>query len=92
MFGPWRRGVDECGRRAGRPGDDGGEPVARAIRQEGMPGQAEADHAADEQGRRPGPIATENRCVAAAGEPQLWQIGRRLEASEGLEFFALVPL
>ena len=42
---------------------------------------------------RPGHLASGHKLkLAAAGEPQLWQIGRRLEASEGLEFFALVPL
>jgi len=41
---------------------------------------------------RPGHLASGQKLkLAAAGEPQFWQIGRRLEASEGLEFFALVP-
>ena len=42
---------------------------------------------------RPGHLASGHKIkLAAYGETQLWQIGRRLEASEGLEFFALVPL
>ena len=42
---------------------------------------------------RPGQLASGHKLnLAAYGKTQLWQIGRRLEASEGLEFFALVPL
>ncbi len=42
---------------------------------------------------RPGHLASGHKIkLNAYGETQLWQIGRRLEASEGLEFFALVPL
>ncbi len=42
---------------------------------------------------RPGQLASGHKLrLAASGTTQLWQIGRRLEASEGLEFFALVPL
>jgi hypothetical protein len=42
---------------------------------------------------RPGHLASGHKIrLAAADQTQLWQIGRRLEASEGLEFFALVPL
>ena len=42
---------------------------------------------------RPGHLASGHKIkLSAYGETQLWQIGRRLEASEGLEFFALVPL
>ena len=42
---------------------------------------------------RPGQLASGQKLnLAAYGKTQLWQIGRRLEASEGLEFFALVPL
>jgi cyclic-di-GMP-binding protein len=42
---------------------------------------------------RPGQLASgQTLNLAAYGKTQLWQIGRRLEASDGLEFFALVPL
>lgn len=42
---------------------------------------------------RPGHLTSGHRITLTAfGETQLWQIGRRLEASDGLEFFALVPL
>ncbi len=50
-------------------------------------------------GNRPGIIARTGHLASghkikleAQGSRQLLQIGRRLEASEGLEFFALVPL
>lgn len=42
---------------------------------------------------RPGHLSSGHRIkLTAYGETQLWQIGRRLEASEGMEFFAIVPL
>ena len=42
---------------------------------------------------RPGHLASGHKLrLAAAGETKLWQVGRRLEAADGLEFFALVPL
>jgi len=42
---------------------------------------------------RPGYLASGHKIkLEAHGSSQLLQIGRRLEASEGLEFFALVPL
>ena len=42
---------------------------------------------------RPGHLASGHKVkLDAPGDTRLWQIGRRLEASEGLEFFALVPL
>ena len=42
---------------------------------------------------RPGHLASGHKVkLNALGDTRLWQIGRRLEASEGLEFFALVPL
>jgi hypothetical protein len=42
---------------------------------------------------RPGDLASGHKVsLDALGDTRLWQIGRRLEASEGLEFFALVPL
>ncbi len=42
---------------------------------------------------RPGHLASGDKVkLNALGDTRLWQIGRRLEASEGLEFFALVPL
>ena len=42
---------------------------------------------------RPGHLASGHKVkLNAFGDTRLWQIGRRLEASAGLEFFALVPL
>ncbi|HQR59287.1 MAG TPA: hypothetical protein PK503_08100 [Azonexus sp.] len=42
---------------------------------------------------RPGHLASGHKVkLDAFGDTRLWQIGRRLEASAGLEFFALVPL
>ena len=42
---------------------------------------------------RPGHLASGHKIkLDAFGDTRLWQIGRRLEASAGLEFFALVPL
>jgi len=42
---------------------------------------------------RPGHLASGHRVkLGGPGDTRLWQIGRRFEASEGLEFFALVPL
>jgi cyclic-di-GMP-binding protein len=42
---------------------------------------------------RPGHLSSGHKIkLTAYGETRLWQIGRRLEASEGMEFFALVPL
>ena len=55
-------------------------------------------HSLPAYGNRPGIIAGPGHLASghklrldAHGDTQLWQIGRRLEASEGLEFFALVP-
>ena len=69
-----------------------------------LPGQSEHGrglylHRLPAYGGTPGIIAHPGHLVSGQklklltyGETHLWQIGRRLEASDGLEFFALVPL
>ena len=69
-----------------------------------LPGQSEHSrglflHRLPAYGGTPGIIAHPGHLcsgqklkLAVGGETCLWQIGRRLEASDGLEFFALVPL